>query len=63
MSKLVRSNGRLLEVYELGPLIHQLKAVRRPIKLNGTFILDDAVARDWVRQLAGAQNNDKPGAP
>ena len=56
--KLLKSDGRLLEVFDLGPCIHRLKAAFGPIKLHGLFILDDAVAKDWVKQLGAAQNND-----
>ena len=57
MSKLVRSNGRLLEVFDLGPLIERLNATRGPIKLHGVFIVDDAIADNWIRQLADAQSD------
>ncbi len=50
--KLVTCNGDRLEVRDLGPV---LLALRRgptgiPIKLHGRFILEDAAARDLVRQ-------------
>jgi hypothetical protein len=53
--KLVRSNGRELVVYEVDAPIFRLEASLGPIKLHGTLIVDDHIARDWIRQLAEAQ--------
>jgi hypothetical protein len=55
-TKLVKSNGRELLVYDIGEPILRLSAALGPIKLHGAFIVADAVARDWIRRLAGAQS-------
>jgi hypothetical protein len=57
MTKLVHCNGHVLEVREVGPVIFRLEASLGPIKLNGCFIVDDNVARAWVRQFAEAQRD------
>jgi hypothetical protein len=53
--KLVRSNGRALEVREVGEVIFRLAALRGPIKCNGSFVLDDGEARELCRELAKAR--------
>jgi hypothetical protein len=55
--KLLKCDGRKLEVFDVGPAIYKLEADRVPIKLHGSFVVDDDVARDWVRQLVDAQKN------
>jgi hypothetical protein len=54
--KLLRCNGRVLEVIEVGPVVFRLAARNGPIKLHGVFVVDDQVADEWVRQLAEAQS-------
>jgi len=61
--KLLRCDGRQLEVRDVGPPIYRLDAMTGPIKLHGTFIVDDAVARDWIRQLTEAQRDPELWAP
>jgi hypothetical protein len=46
--KLVISNGKELEVREVGP------AGAVPIKLHGRFVLEDAEARDLLSELRKA---------
>jgi hypothetical protein len=53
----------VLEVREVGPVIFRLEASLGPIKLNGCFIVDDNVARDWVRRLAEAQREPPLSVP
>jgi hypothetical protein len=62
--KLIRSNGRELEVREVGPAIFRLHARNVPIKLNGWRIVGDEEARSIVReQLAtGLYEHDRGGA-
>jgi hypothetical protein len=55
--KLVKSNGRELEVFEISGPIYRLTASLGPIKANGSFILEDEAARELVRELAAVQNN------
>ena len=57
--KLVKSDGRLLEVREVGEPIYTLAANERPLGWNGWQILEDDQARDLVRELAAAQKADK----
>ena len=58
--RLIRSDGRVLEVRALGPVVYRLEAARVPIKLHGSFILDDAEARELIRRLAQAQRSEAP---
>jgi hypothetical protein len=58
--KLLRCDGRCLEVRDVGPVIYELEAGVLPIKLHGTFVVDDDVARDWLRQLIDAQKTPIP---
>jgi hypothetical protein len=55
--KFLRCNGRLLEVRDIGPVTYRLKAQFGPIRCHGTFLLEDAVARDWVKRLTEAQHD------
>jgi hypothetical protein len=55
MPKLVKCDGKLLEVRDVGDVICTLAANGAPIKLHGTVILEDDAARDLVRELAAAQ--------
>lgn len=56
--KLLRCNGRELLVYDIGEKpVFRLKAQYGPIRCHGTFLLEDAVAREWIRQLAAAQTD------
>jgi hypothetical protein len=52
--KLVRCDGRALEVRDVGPVIFRLQAHGAPIKLRGLFILKDDKARELVRELQAA---------
>jgi hypothetical protein len=52
--KLVHCDGRRLEVRDVGAIVYELQAQRGPIKLNGSYILDDSEAR-LCRELAKAQ--------
>ncbi len=49
--KLIYSNGALLEVRDLGPVVFRLRAGRVPLKYNGYRILEDEAARDLLREL------------
>lgn len=55
---LITSNGRELEVRELGPIVYRLQARRVPIKCHGAHILDDSAARELCRALAAVQSED-----
>ena len=44
--KLVISNGRVLQVREVGPVIFRLQARGTPLKLHGWQIIDDDAARE-----------------
>lgn len=51
--KLLRSDGAEMIVRDVGPV---LMTVRRrsggpPIKLNGTFVLEDAAARETLKEI------------
>jgi len=35
--------------------VFELAAQRSPIRLHGAFVVEDEVARAWVRELRGAQ--------
>ena len=50
--KLITSNGEELSVRDVGPVILCLKrkAGGLPIKLNGTFLLEDDEARNVIRK-------------
>jgi hypothetical protein len=60
VTKILRCNGRHLEVRDVGPVIYELAANSVPIKLHGTFLLEDDAARELVRQLVDAQKNPIP---
>ncbi len=49
--RLISSNGRTLEVREVGPVIYRLHAGTVPIKLHGKFVMDDDAARELLRGL------------
>lgn len=53
--KLVRSNGRELEVYDVAGPVYRITATALPIKCNGYFLIDDDQARDLVRDLVKLQ--------
>lgn len=53
--KLVISNGKELEVRDVGPVVYRLEARTVPIKCNGRLLLDDDAARDLVAALASVQ--------
>lgn len=50
MAKLVYSNGEVLEVRDVGPVIFRLRKVTVPLKSNGHTIMEDRAARDLCRQ-------------
>jgi hypothetical protein len=52
--KLVYSNGKKLEVYDLGPPVIAFRAGSVPIKHNGYRIVEDDVAREIVRDVLKA---------
>lgn len=51
--KLVKCNGKLLEVRDCGPIIFRLAALPGgpPIKVNGYHIMEEDAARDLLRDL------------
>jgi hypothetical protein len=49
--KLLHSDGRTLEIRDVGPPIMRLRAGTVPLKLNGWHIKDDDEARDIIREL------------
>lgn len=49
--KLIHSNGALLEVRDVSPVIFRLRAGRVPIKLNGHRIVEDDEARGLLKEL------------
>jgi hypothetical protein len=55
MAKLLKCEGKVLEVREVGDVIYSLQANGVPLKCNGWRILEDDAARDLVRELAAAQ--------
>lgn len=55
MTKILWSNGRVLEVRPIGGVVYRFEAQRIPIRLNGHLILEDDDARELCRQLAAAQ--------
>jgi hypothetical protein len=52
--RLVKCNGRRFEVFELGRLLYRLEAGGFPLKLNGVYVVDDAVADSWFKELQRA---------
>jgi hypothetical protein len=52
--KLIRCNGRELEVRDVGPVVYRLAASAVPIKLHGWRILEDDAARELLRQVQEA---------
>ena len=49
--KLIHSNGAVLEVRDVSPVIFRLRAGRVPIKVNGYRIVEDGAARELLREL------------
>lgn len=49
--KLVYSNGKKLEVYDLGSPVIAFRAHEVPLKYNGYRIVQDDAARDIVREV------------
>ena len=58
--KLVKSDGRNLEVRDLSEPLYCLSAVNRPFKLHGWRIMPDDEARELVRRVAQAQRIEAP---
>jgi hypothetical protein len=52
--KLLRCDGRLLEVRDVGPVIFRLAATAVPLKLHGWRLMEDAEARELIRSLKEA---------
>jgi hypothetical protein len=52
--KLLRCNGRELEVRDVGPVVCRLAAGAAPIKLHGWHLLDNDAARALLRDLVEA---------
>ena len=48
--KLLRGNGKTLEVWEIGEMVMSLEAGLAPIKCNGWFMLPDEIAREQVKE-------------
>jgi hypothetical protein len=61
--KLLSCDGRTLLAHDISGPIYRLKPSLGPIKLNGFFILEDGVARDWARRLAEVQRDSALWAP
>lgn len=61
--KLIKSDGRRLEVRDVGAVIYELAATAIPIKAHGYFLLDDDAARRWVGELIAAQKQPLPTEP
>lgn len=59
--KLIRSDGKELTGWDIGPPIYRLTASGVPIKLHGHFLLEDEAARALLRDLAKANQNDGVG--
>lgn len=51
MAKLIYCNGSVLEVRDVGPVIFRLTAGVVPIKRHGYEIMEDAAARDVLKDL------------
>ncbi len=49
--KLIHSNGAILEVRDLGPVVFRLRAATVPIKVNGYRMIEDDAARGLLREL------------
>ena len=49
--KLIKSNGKELEIRTVGPVIYRIRAGAVPIKVNGWQILEDDEARQLVTEL------------
>lgn len=49
--KLFCSNGKILEIYEVGSLLMRISSIDLPIKENGYHLLDDDRARVKVSGL------------
>lgn len=49
--KLIRSNGKVLEVYDIGPLLMTVTKINVPMKENGWQMIEDDVARHKMRDI------------
>lgn len=62
--KLVVSNGKVLEVYDLGPMLYRVHAGPNPVKHNGYHIMEDDRARQLLQNLKNqgyrGENLSKP---
>jgi hypothetical protein len=47
--KLLHSNGRTLEVRDVGPPLYRLRAGAAPLKHNGWSVVEDSEARAILR--------------
>lgn len=52
--KLVYSNGKKLEIYDINEPLMRFRAGAVPIKYNGYRIVEDEVAKDIARDLLGS---------
>lgn len=52
--RLISSNGRTLEIREIGPVSLRLTASTQPLPLMINVVADDAAARACVRALMAA---------
>jgi hypothetical protein len=59
--KLIVSNGRQLEVFEVSGPIYRLSAGVTPIKLHSKFLVEDAEARALVCDARNGQEAGKAG--
>jgi hypothetical protein len=53
--KLLRGNGRELEVYDLADPVFRMTATAVSIKCRGSFVLEDDAARELLRELVATQ--------
>lgn len=49
--KLLRSNGRVLEIHDIGPILMRISTINLPLKENGLHILDDDQVREKVQAI------------
>ena len=49
--KLIKSNGRILEIYDIGPLRMRITKINLPIKENGWQMVEDDIARARIREI------------
>ncbi len=52
--KLLKGNGRVLEVWDVTKLVMRLRAGQGPIKCPGWQLLEDSQAREMVKAIIAA---------